>query len=48
MNVVMLQKLDWWLGVPLCLLLTCAAKGMPRQRGKPVVRSILLVKLAEQ
>ena len=48
MNVVTQQKLDWWLGVPLCLLLTCTARLMPRRQGRPAVRSILLVKLAEQ
>jgi ADP-heptose:LPS heptosyltransferase len=48
MNVVTLQKLDRWLGVPLCLLLSCAAKLRPRPQNPPKIRSILLVKLAEQ
>jgi len=48
MNVVTLQKMDRWLGVPLCFGLTLVRKLTPKPRRPSSVRSILLVKLAEQ
>src|SRR4051812_37290411 len=49
MNVAALQKIDRWLGIPLCFGLTIVRKliefGAPRQ-GVP--RNLLFVKLAEQ
>lgn len=50
MNVPTLQKIDRWLGVPLCFALTIARKMFTRAPapGPATVRSILFVKLAEQ
>jgi ADP-heptose:LPS heptosyltransferase len=48
MNVVTLQKMDRWLGVPLCFGLTLVRKLTPKPGAPSPVRSILLVKLAEQ
>src|ERR1041385_6592291 len=50
MNVTQLQKVDRWLGIPLCFVLTCIRRSLPepRQNPKPPLRSILFVKLAEQ
>lgn len=49
MNVAALQKIDRWLGIPLCLALSFFRKLTdfgPKLTGKP--RNILFVKLAEQ
>ena len=48
MNVVTLQKLDRCLGVPLCFLLTLVRRLTPQPASPSPVRSIVLVKLAEQ
>jgi ADP-heptose:LPS heptosyltransferase len=50
MNVPLLQKIDRWVGVPLCCLLTLARKifGRAQPSGPMTPRSILFVKLAEQ
>lgn len=52
MNVNTMRRLDAWLGVPLCFLLTCwrRVSGLWRRRDgrSPQVRRILFVKLAEQ
>lgn len=49
MNISVLQKIDRWAGIPLCLLLTLVRKitGARTQSEAPI-RSILIVKLAEQ
>src|SRR5437870_5719066 len=49
MNVATLQKIDRYLGIPLCFTLTLARKIIefgPAHRGQPC--NILFVKLAEQ
>ena len=51
MNVSQLQRIDRWLGVPLCFVLTLFAKILRRTPGAPdaaVPRNLLFVKLAEQ
>lgn len=50
MNVPVLQKVDRWVGVPLCFLLTLLRKflGQSRPPGPVSPRRILFVKLAEQ
>src|SRR5687767_348358 len=49
MQVSSLQKIDRWLGVPLCFLLTIVRKIFGGElKGRQPVRNILLVKLAEQ
>lgn len=50
MNVPLLQKIDRWVGVPLCGLLTLARElfGRPTQPGPMTARNVLFVKLAEQ
>lgn len=50
MNVATLQKVDRWLGIPLCFGLTLVRKFLPSRLGSgvPKIRSILFVKLAEQ
>ena len=51
MNVSTLQKIDKWLGVPLCFLLTGCARlrfGSRRAADAANLRNLLIVKLAEQ
>jgi ADP-heptose:LPS heptosyltransferase len=50
MNIPLLQKIDRWVGVPLCFLLTLARRffGRPLPPGPAAARSILFIKLAEQ
>jgi ADP-heptose:LPS heptosyltransferase len=50
MNVPVLQKIDRWVGVPACFVLTLARKifGRKLPPGPAAPRSILFVKLAEQ
>jgi ADP-heptose:LPS heptosyltransferase len=50
MNVPLLQKIDRWAGVPLCILLTLGRKlfGKSLPPGPARARSILFIKLAEQ
>jgi hypothetical protein len=50
MLVATLQKVDRWLGIPLCFVLTCA-RGLLGRATPPAsapLRNILFVKLAEQ
>ena len=50
MNVNRMRRIDCWLGVPVCFLLTCwrrlFGRGVPDSPGQP--RSILFIKLSEQ
>jgi ADP-heptose:LPS heptosyltransferase len=50
MNVPLLQKIDRWAGVPLCILLTLGRRifGKSLPPGPVTARSILFIKLAEQ
>ena len=50
MNVAMLLQADRWLGIPLCLGLTCVRKLLARSMVplSAPLRSILFIKLAEQ
>jgi len=50
MNVATLQKVDRWIGIPLCFGLTLLRKILPSRlgQGPATVRNILFVKLAEQ
>ena len=50
MLVATLQKVDRWLGIPLCLALTCLRRVLGRSTppASAPLRNILLVKLAEQ
>src|SRR5690348_2959174 len=50
MNVATLQKVDRWIGIPLCFGLTLLRKILPSRLrpGPAAVRNILFVKLAEQ
>ena len=50
MNVATLQKADRWLGIPLCFVLTCVRRLLPRSTvsASAPLRNILLVKPAEQ
>jgi len=50
-RVRLLQRMDRWVGVPLCFVLTACRQLLPRMRRPPtgyVVRRILFIKLAEQ
>ncbi|MGI8967423.1 MAG: hypothetical protein ACR2H1_15245, partial [Limisphaerales bacterium] len=49
MNVAALQKVDRWIGVPLCFFLTLLRKlfGRAPEKTDPI-RRLLLIKLAEQ
>ncbi|TAL18416.1 glycosyltransferase family 9 protein [bacterium] len=50
MNVPLLRKLDYWLGIPLCGVLTACRRifGSSKEIPGGKIRSILFVKLAEQ
>src|SRR5688572_2613658 len=49
MQVSSLQKIDRWLGVPLCFVLTIVRRIFGRElKGPQPVKYILIVKLAEQ
>jgi len=50
MNVTTLQRIDRWLGVPLCFALTLVRKIFDRSQpdNSQPPRNILFVKLAEQ
>ena len=50
MIVATLQKADCWLGIPLCLALTCLRRLFGGSTPPPSARlhNLLLVKLAEQ
>src|SRR5678815_3023660 len=48
MNIASLQRVDRWIGVPLCLLLTLVRKIGGYNSPQKIVRNLLFVKLAEQ
>lgn len=49
MTVSQLQRVDRWLGIPICFLLTLVRQlGFGSRKGRAQIRNLLFVKLAEQ
>jgi ADP-heptose:LPS heptosyltransferase len=50
MNITRMRRIDRWIGVPVCFLLTCLRRILPRRTPEAAFRPrrILFVKLAEQ